>query len=133
MVKKENTKKWLVLLVVLVAISLVVDLLSLNVLYGISEAGGLEGELRTEAYYTYSYKDDPYFEDCYDDCVEDSCSDYCGDYEDPYYTECLGDCKDIDCTDSSVSCKSIMKGGKDKCLSTDVDGCCYKYCKEEVK
>jgi hypothetical protein len=70
MVEKDVTKKWLVLLIVLVALSLVVDLLSLNVLYSIgkesSDPGA--GELFSE------------YRDCFDGCMEGSqydCVDTC--------------------------------------------------------
>lgn len=46
--KKDVNKKWMALLIVIVVLSLVVNLLSLNVLYGIAEgysSSGLEGGL----------------------------------------------------------------------------------------
>ncbi len=45
MAEKRSEKKLLVILVVLLVLSLVVNLLSLNVLYDITEKAGLEGEL----------------------------------------------------------------------------------------
>ena len=45
MVKDKSEKKWLVLLVVLIATVLVVELLSLNVLYSIAKNNDLEGRL----------------------------------------------------------------------------------------
>lgn len=65
MFEKESAKKWLVLLVILVALSLVVDLLSLNVIYDAAESsdGDLKGDLA-------SLKGDECRSDCYNECEE---------------------------------------------------------------
>ena len=60
MAEKESAKKWLALLVVLVALSLVIDLLSLNVLYGINNtASSGSGELAASPYRS-----------CFDGCMD---------------------------------------------------------------
>jgi len=79
MVKEDVTKKWLVLLIVLVALSLVVDLLSLNVLYSIGDGGNLEGELA----------ESPYDDSCVFDCIWD-----CIDQTYLSYGQCKQHCKD---------------------------------------
>ena len=79
MAEKDVTKKLLVLLVILVALSLVVDLVSLNVLYGISNKTGLKGSLASESYtrfYDYASGCDAVFypdheSSCLDDCLYD--------------------------------------------------------------
>jgi hypothetical protein len=73
MVEKEITKKWLVLLIVLVVLSLVMDLLSLNVLYDINNRTELKGELATKP-----PKDD--IKACIEGCMEGAqhdCVDIC--------------------------------------------------------
>jgi len=79
MVKEDVTKKWLVLLIVLVALSLVVDLLSLNVLYGFSGKNDLEGELAVTPY-------DACVLECAGDCME---------LTDRSWGQCKQDCKNI--------------------------------------
>ncbi len=59
MAEKKSEKKLLAILVVLVAVSLVVDLLSLNVLYNVADESGLKGSLATSSG-SYNYPDDPY-------------------------------------------------------------------------
>ncbi len=63
MAEKRSEKKWMVILVVLIALSLVVDLLSLNMLYNILKSdSGLKGKLAMSA--------GAYF------CVLESCSEF---------------------------------------------------------
>ena len=45
MAKEDSEKKWLAILVVLMVVVLVVDLLSLNVLYKLTKESELDGEL----------------------------------------------------------------------------------------
>jgi len=95
MAEKESAKKWLALLVVLVALSLVIDLLSLNVLYGINNAASSgSGELAAVSPYRSCYDGcmDGAQYDCVYDCaygtssecyccewrVEESCRTSCG-------------------------------------------------------
>jgi len=54
---ESNFNNLLILLVVIIIASLVVDLLSLNVLYSISNEGGLKGELaESSAQFTCEYR-----------------------------------------------------------------------------
>ncbi len=110
MAEKRSEKKWLVLLVILVALSLVVDLLSLNVLYSIAQESGLGGSLFSTFYYPRNeptvyytdYRDEaPSYAssssviDYYND--EDSDISYeeaygCGMTRTTFADDCIGDC-----------------------------------------
>lgn len=77
---KEGVNKWLVLLVVLIALSLVVGLISLNVLYGINNKTELKGSLASSNFITrlHDYKsgcsvsfDSNYNPSCLDNCLEE--------------------------------------------------------------
>ena len=102
MVGKESEKKWLVLLVILVALSLVVDLLSLNVLYGLRDSSSaLSGDLFTKP------SEESCYSTCYSLCLEWKV------YESyPYADPAIpGQCK--------KSCISIAKS------ATSEPDCCY--------
>jgi len=86
MVEKDVTKKWLMLLIVLVALSLVVDLLSLNVLYGIGKESSSSGSLASSPY-----------RDCFDSCMDGAqydCVDTCEYGSNKECNECEQDVRD---------------------------------------
>ena len=122
MAEKEGAKKWLVLLVILFALSLVVDLLSLNVLYTISSSGDLGGELGLMAVSSSSssWKDDACVAFCSDDCsgfwseYKSSCDSNCKtQYGGPAYSvelkKCLSKCKATTWTNEecAADCRGI--------------------------
>ena len=84
MAEKKSEKKLLALLVILVALSLVVDLLSLNVLYSIAVNEGLKGELATFS-----------LDSCLDDCVEEEANCWGSDEHcSEEFLRCEDDCYD---------------------------------------
>lgn len=89
MAKEGVTKKLLVLLVIIVALSLVIDLLSLNILYKISKSeSGLEGELAQVSRSNCEsgcYRNNNY-QPGLNNCLRGCCSTECGQQR----GECLG-------------------------------------------
>ena len=90
--KKKSDNKWLILLIVIVVLSLVVDLLSLNVLYSLKKSqmsgslASLKGELAAYSptnfgYYDWYYY---YYEDYYYCDPMGKCKERAGPYEDPW-------------------------------------------------
>ena len=102
MVKENSEKKWLVLLVILVAIVLVVELLSLNVLYGLANSSALGGELATTyASSSSSGSNDPCFAcDKKHDACDRDCKTGCQKSSDP---DCLPKCQAV-CDSAHNNC-----------------------------
>ena len=114
----ESTKKWLVLLVVLVALVLVAELLSLNVLYGLVRSSGLGGELAQYGYSATgsatssssgSWRNSPSYLSCMSGCSStwNSCYDEC----DAYFPDisCYDDC-DYSSDSCAYTCKRNAQG-----------------------
>ena len=108
MVKENSEKKWFVLLVILVALSLVVELISLNVLYGITNNLSLSGELAVRPPKPPSSEDlcEDACSACESDCADydlsNNCGTYCGGYyefsgnsEHVKYVSCSDQCRDV--------------------------------------
>jgi len=94
---KKRLDKLIVLLVVLIVASLVVDLVSLNVLYSISKGSGLKGKLATTSP-SYSSDDESstsgYWEDGELKQFPSDEEGYYGDYYEGGYNEIIDNCKE---------------------------------------
>lgn len=90
--KKKSDNKWLILLIVIVVLSLVVKLLSLNVLYSLRESqmsgsmANLKGEL-ANSHYSF----------CVDQCHKTS-------YSGEQLTNCLKNCCEDECMLERMDC-----------------------------
>lgn len=111
MAEKRSEKKLIVLLVVLVAASLVVDLLSLHVLYSLDNMQGLKGSLATTPpWYTEYY--DPDLGRFYDSDFESGCDVVISlDSVDSCMRDCfiaLGSCK-FDACEEEFDCEKAAR------------------------
>lgn len=98
MAEKGSGKKLLAILVVLVAVSLVIDLISLNTLYSISKSGNLGGELATESpyYSSSSYSSSPIYTSSYkEDACYSTCSGSCTSFWSNWMSACKSNCNSL--------------------------------------
>jgi len=113
---KNSSSKILILLIIIVALSLVVDLLSLNTLYGISKSDGdLKGSLATNSY-MIDWDYDRCIRGCgdYEEIIQETDPDELQENLDEYHAceedcsqeRCLSDC-DLEWKDSSESSSDV--------------------------